>query len=178
MSCQVSKEPLDREDGIYAGRKKLTERLERLGLKEQEMGDDGNCQFRALSHQLYRSQRYHGTIRAKAVEQIQHHHTELYDCYFDGPMDLEKYLTSMVLPRPPSPCTIPPPPSPDCATAPPPIDLCCCTPTPKPHPFVLLPYIPLCHSPPLLPWYYCLPTPLTSLWHCPPPPTCGAESWS
>ena len=52
-----------RTQGIIDGRKRLDKRLAELGTQEQIMVDDGNCQFRSLSFQLWRTQRYHSHLR-------------------------------------------------------------------------------------------------------------------
>lgn len=46
----------EREAAIIAGMRLLGERLSFAGLEQETMGDDGNCQFRALAHQLFGSQ--------------------------------------------------------------------------------------------------------------------------
>mmetsp|Transcript_17786 Transcript_17786/g.44756 ORF Transcript_17786/g.44756 Transcript_17786/m.44756 type:complete len:340 (-) Transcript_17786:91-1110(-) len=46
---------------------RLRERMARLHLVEHEQIGDGNCQFRAISHQLYDTPKWHQNIRRKAV---------------------------------------------------------------------------------------------------------------
>uniref|UniRef100_A0A061RL72 Otu-like cysteine protease domain-containing n=1 Tax=Tetraselmis sp. GSL018 TaxID=582737 RepID=A0A061RL72_9CHLO len=48
----------------------LAERLSRLGLQEVEQVGDGNCQFRAISHQLYDTPSWHVLVRRKVVAQM------------------------------------------------------------------------------------------------------------
>ena len=49
---------------------KLDKRLERYGLKEFIVNGDGNCQFRAISDQLYGDQSHHASVRAVVVAQM------------------------------------------------------------------------------------------------------------
>lgn len=49
---------------------RLRSRLEAFGLREREVEGDGNCQFRALSDQIYASQEHHMLVRMQAVEQL------------------------------------------------------------------------------------------------------------
>jgi len=55
----------------HFGRQRLALLLETYGLKERPVEGDGNCQFRALSDQLYGSEAYHLDIRLRVVEQLQ-----------------------------------------------------------------------------------------------------------
>jgi len=48
----------------------LPEKLKKLGLKEFIIKRDGNCQFRAVSHQLYGNQEQHEEIRINASIQL------------------------------------------------------------------------------------------------------------
>lgn len=59
-----------REHDISAGLKLLRERLAFCELKEARMGDDGNCQFRALSYQLFGTQEHHAYVRERACAQL------------------------------------------------------------------------------------------------------------
>ncbi|CAF2263691.1 BnaAnng12500D [Brassica napus] len=48
----------------------LPRRLNVYGLCELKVSSDGNCQFRALSDQLYRSSEYHKQVRGEVVKQV------------------------------------------------------------------------------------------------------------
>nr|XP_024384982.1 uncharacterized protein LOC112286871 isoform X3 [Physcomitrium patens] len=48
----------------------LLHRLSLYGLTERRIAGDGNCQFRALSDQLYRSPDHHQFVRDKIVSQV------------------------------------------------------------------------------------------------------------
>jgi len=56
---------------------KLTEKMLKFGLKEFEIVPDGNCQFRAVAHQLFSNQERHAEIRHKVCAQL----LEKADCY-------------------------------------------------------------------------------------------------
>jgi hypothetical protein len=47
------------------------------------MEDDGNCQFRALSHELYGHQRWHGAVRARVMAHL-HAHADRFSMYIGG----------------------------------------------------------------------------------------------
>ena len=49
---------------------RLTATLAAYGLAEWRVVGDGNCQFRALSHQLYGAENYHPAVRAAVVAQL------------------------------------------------------------------------------------------------------------
>jgi len=49
---------------------KLTEKMLKFGLKEFEIVPDGNCQFRAVAHQLFSNQERHAEIRHKVCTQL------------------------------------------------------------------------------------------------------------
>lgn len=51
-----------REDRIAAGVALLDQRLRHLSLKSVDMVDDGNCQFRAISMELYNTQAHHAAV--------------------------------------------------------------------------------------------------------------------
>ncbi len=71
----------------------IPEKLEKLGLQRFEVDGGGNCQFRAVSHQLFKSDEYHRRIREDACTQllenpnyykqffIEEDHTTDYDTY-------------------------------------------------------------------------------------------------
>jgi hypothetical protein len=83
-----------REDDIMRGKERLIDRLTELGLCEFDALDDGNCQFAAISHQLFRDQRYHKAIRAKVMQYISQHKSQYIYC-FDGEQDLDRYIEDM-----------------------------------------------------------------------------------
>eukprot|EP00434_Breviolum_minutum_P036592 symbB.v1.2.032425.t1/scaffold3892.1/size69949/4 len=49
----------------------LMERLVRRGVRERTVEGDGNCQFRALSDQLYGSQEHHDALRQQVIQHLQ-----------------------------------------------------------------------------------------------------------
>ena len=48
----------------------LTERLARIGQIPVNIVGDGNCFFRSVSHQLYRTENCHAQIRACAIQHL------------------------------------------------------------------------------------------------------------
>eukprot|EP00756_Hemistasia_phaeocysticola_P043967 Hpha_TRINITY_DN17550_c0_g1::TRINITY_DN17550_c0_g1_i1::g.92575::m.92575 len=62
-----------REKDVDANRKALSVRMKQLGASEQPIANDGACLFRALSFQIWRTQRYHGQLRALAVDHVRRH---------------------------------------------------------------------------------------------------------
>ncbi|KAL9674672.1 hypothetical protein QQ045_002870 [Rhodiola kirilowii] len=69
--------------------KRLRNRLEFCGLSELKVQGDGNCQFRALSDQLYRSPEHHKFVRQQVVNQLQSQR-QAYEGYVR--MDYSDYL--------------------------------------------------------------------------------------
>ena len=45
--------------------------LEGEGLRIVEVGGDGNCLFRAISHQVYGTEDHHRLIRVRCIDYIQ-----------------------------------------------------------------------------------------------------------
>ena len=68
-------------------------RLANLRLSSVEVGDDGNCLFRALSQQLYGSQEYHAAVRAAIVERMRSEEA-FFGAMFEGD-EFDKYLRAM-----------------------------------------------------------------------------------
>eukprot|EP00656_Telonema_subtile_P001052 TRINITY_DN10501_c0_g2_i1.p1 TRINITY_DN10501_c0_g2~~TRINITY_DN10501_c0_g2_i1.p1 ORF type:complete len:297 (+),score=61.29 TRINITY_DN10501_c0_g2_i1:131-1021(+) len=81
-----------REEDIVEGIQLLDERLKNHNMVAEPMKDDGNCQFRALSHQLYGDQELHGEVRSFVVAHIREHADE-YQLYCDE--DINAYITRM-----------------------------------------------------------------------------------
>lgn len=67
---------------------RLLQRLNAYNLFEVKVSGDGNCQFRALSDQLYRSPEYHKHVRKEVVKQLKENRS-LYEGYV--PMKYKKY---------------------------------------------------------------------------------------
>ncbi|GJN03064.1 hypothetical protein PR202_ga20467 [Eleusine coracana subsp. coracana] len=71
---------------------RLLDRLNAYGLCEVRVSGDGNCQFRALSDQLYRSPEYHKHVRKDIVKQLKERKS-LYEGYV--PMKYKHYCKKM-----------------------------------------------------------------------------------
>ena len=76
-----------------SGAQLLEARLARLGFGLAVMKDDGNCQFRALSHQLFGTQAHHKEVRAEAVAHIRANE-EVFAPFFTGG-EMVRYLAAM-----------------------------------------------------------------------------------
>lgn len=74
---------------------RLAERLATYDLAELQIEGDGNCQFRALADQLFRSPDYHKHVRKQVVKQLKHYR-KLYESYV--PMKYRSYLKKMKKP--------------------------------------------------------------------------------
>lgn len=83
-----------REDKIAAGKALLGQRLSFLALRMVEMADDGNCQFRAVSHELYGTQDHHLRVRAGAVAYLRAHEAD-FAPFVGTSADFEAYLRRM-----------------------------------------------------------------------------------
>ncbi|KAH7670082.1 Ubiquitinyl hydrolase 1 protein [Dioscorea alata] len=71
---------------------RLLQRINAYGLVEVKVSGDGNCQFRALSDQLYRSPEYHKHVRKDIVKQLKKNRS-LYESYV--PMRYKQYYKKM-----------------------------------------------------------------------------------
>ncbi|KAI4318929.1 hypothetical protein MLD38_032582 [Melastoma candidum] len=71
---------------------RLSERLATYHLEELQIEGDGNCQFRAISDQLFRNPDHHKTVRKEVVKQLKHH-KKFYEGYV--PMKYREYLKKM-----------------------------------------------------------------------------------
>ncbi|XP_022983350.1 OTU domain-containing protein DDB_G0284757-like isoform X2 [Cucurbita maxima] len=71
---------------------RLLQRLNVYGLHEVKVSGDGNCQFRALSDQLYKSPEYHKHVRKDIVKQLKDCRS-LYEGYV--PMKFSRYYKKM-----------------------------------------------------------------------------------
>ncbi|KAJ4832740.1 OVARIAN TUMOR DOMAIN-containing deubiquitinating enzyme 12 [Turnera subulata] len=71
---------------------RLLQRLQVYGLYEVKVSGDGNCQFRALSEQMYKSPEYHKHVRKEIVKQLKDYRS-LYEGYV--PMKYKHYYKKM-----------------------------------------------------------------------------------
>ncbi|XVF23573.1 hypothetical protein REPUB_Repub13aG0050400 [Reevesia pubescens] len=79
-------------DEEISDHQRLLDRLRLYGLVENKVQGDGNCQFRSLSDQLYRSQDHHRFVRQQVVSQLKSN-PERYEGYV--PMAYGDYLKKM-----------------------------------------------------------------------------------
>lgn len=75
----------------------LRQRLEMLSMVVKVMGDDGNCQFRAMSMELFGTQERHGEVRDIAVAHMKKR-PEDFQVYFEEE-EFDEYLRGMSQPR-------------------------------------------------------------------------------
>ncbi|KAK4607103.1 hypothetical protein RGQ29_001072 [Quercus rubra] len=71
---------------------RLLDRLQLYGLIEQKVQGDGNCQFRALSDQFYRTPEHHIFVRDQVINQLKTY-PDIYEGYV--PMAYGDYLEKM-----------------------------------------------------------------------------------
>lgn len=79
-------------DKATSDHQRLLDRLQLYDLVERKIQGDGNCQFRALSDQFYRSLEHHEFVRQQVVTQLKSH-PEDYEGYV--PMEYSEYLKKM-----------------------------------------------------------------------------------
>uniref|UniRef100_A0A0D6QWB6 ubiquitinyl hydrolase 1 n=1 Tax=Araucaria cunninghamii TaxID=56994 RepID=A0A0D6QWB6_ARACU len=80
------------EDDATFDHQRLIERLHTYGLSELKVSGDGNCQFRALSDQLYNSPDHHKHVRKEVVKQLKKYRSA-YEGYV--PMKYKRYYRKM-----------------------------------------------------------------------------------
>lgn len=76
-------------DEATSDHQRLLHRLKLYDLIEHKVQGDGNCQFRALSDQFYRTPEHHKFVRQQVTCQLKAH-PEMYEGYV--PMDYAEYL--------------------------------------------------------------------------------------
>ncbi|KAJ1694655.1 hypothetical protein LUZ63_011353 [Rhynchospora breviuscula] len=79
-------------DEATTDHQRLTERLQLYDVVERKVEGDGNCQFRALSDQFYRSPEHHQFVREQVVSQLKSNR-EMYEGYV--PMPYNDYLEKL-----------------------------------------------------------------------------------
>lgn len=72
--------------------KTLRDRLKKWGMREHAVKGDGSCQFRALAHQLFGSQRLHKEVRTAVAKQLSRNRSE-YEAWCEGGYD--EYVAKM-----------------------------------------------------------------------------------
>ncbi|XP_021670514.2 OVARIAN TUMOR DOMAIN-containing deubiquitinating enzyme 9 isoform X2 [Hevea brasiliensis] len=80
------------EDEEISDHQRLLDRLKAYNLVENKVQGDGNCQFRALSDQLYRSSERHKVVRDCVLSQLKSY-PQMYEGYV--PMAYGDYLEKM-----------------------------------------------------------------------------------
>eukprot|EP00262_Sarcandra_glabra_P010676 TRINITY_DN2601_c0_g1_i2.p1 TRINITY_DN2601_c0_g1~~TRINITY_DN2601_c0_g1_i2.p1 ORF type:complete len:227 (+),score=33.57 TRINITY_DN2601_c0_g1_i2:163-843(+) len=71
---------------------RLLQRLNVYGLYEVKVSGDGNCQFRALSEQMFKSPDHHKYVRKEVIKQLKNFRS-LYEGYV--PMKYKRYYKKM-----------------------------------------------------------------------------------
>ncbi|XP_074309232.1 OVARIAN TUMOR DOMAIN-containing deubiquitinating enzyme 12 [Silene latifolia] len=71
---------------------RLLQRLQAYGLLEVRVAGDGNCQFRALSDQMFKSPEHHKFVRKEVVKQLKEQKSS-YESYI--PMKYKHYYKKM-----------------------------------------------------------------------------------
>ncbi|CAM6098513.1 unnamed protein product [Calypogeia fissa] len=89
---RVNADELPTFDDASLDHARLMERLVLYGLNERQIQGDGNCQFRALSDQLYRTPEHHKFVRKSIVTQLKAH-PDVYEGYVTMPYS--EYLKKM-----------------------------------------------------------------------------------
>ncbi|XP_074561746.1 OVARIAN TUMOR DOMAIN-containing deubiquitinating enzyme 12-like isoform X2 [Curcuma longa] len=79
-------------DEATSDHQRLIDRLLMYDLVELKVQGDGNCQFRALSDQFYRSAEHHKFVRQQVINQLKSH-PECYEGYV--PMEYGDYLKKL-----------------------------------------------------------------------------------
>lgn len=79
-------------DEATSDHQRLLDRLQLYDFVEHKVQGDGNCQFRALSDQLYNTPDHHMFVRQQVVSQLKSH-PEIYEGYV--PMTYDDYLEKM-----------------------------------------------------------------------------------
>eukprot|EP00123_Amoebidium_parasiticum_P010864 comp20370_c0_seq1/m.25738 comp20370_c0_seq1/g.25738 ORF comp20370_c0_seq1/g.25738 comp20370_c0_seq1/m.25738 type:complete len:369 (-) comp20370_c0_seq1:414-1520(-) len=87
-----------RENDISEQKRQLADRLKLLGMEQIAMEDDGNCQFRSFSHQLYGTQDYHGALRKLCCQHMEAH-SDGFEFYFESKNEWVDYLRKMKMNR-------------------------------------------------------------------------------
>ncbi|XP_023224853.1 putative bifunctional UDP-N-acetylglucosamine transferase and deubiquitinase ALG13 [Centruroides sculpturatus] len=74
----------------------MEEYLDSLGYFKKQVARDGSCLFRAVSEQVFHTQRYHLEVRKICVQYLDKNH-KMYEDFIDGPFD--QYLENLKNPK-------------------------------------------------------------------------------
>lgn len=84
----------DLERAATSGKTTLDARLGRLGLRRIACEGDGNCQFRALAHNVFKTQARHGDVREAATRRVESRRED-FEVYFEDSGAFERWLKEM-----------------------------------------------------------------------------------
>lgn len=85
----------EREQIIRIGVQRLYQRLNELHLVVHHVKNDGNCQFRAISHQLFGREEYHDVVRSQVVSYMRAVRASCFDFYFESPAQADAYYANL-----------------------------------------------------------------------------------
>jgi len=88
--------PLGAKGYLHNATARLKRRMKRLNLRLEVMRGDGNCQFRALSFQLFGSQDLYEMVRERSVSYLKEYR-EHYEDFLGGQEEFDHYLCQMSL---------------------------------------------------------------------------------
>ncbi|KAG5482419.1 hypothetical protein LSCM4_05678 [Leishmania orientalis] len=94
----AAEQRLAREQIIRVGVQRLYQRLNELHLAVHHVQNDGNCQFRAISHQLFGNEDYHDIIRSQIVSYMRSARAQSFDHYFESPAHADAYYDNLAKP--------------------------------------------------------------------------------
>lgn len=69
---------------------------EKRGWRIERMGEDGNCLFRSISHQVYGTQAHHKLVRLKCVEYMRYESFYFQNFITGGPEEFNEYCEKMM----------------------------------------------------------------------------------
>jgi hypothetical protein len=84
----------EKENRLREGTSMLDVRLGKMGMRRVSMEGDGNCQFRAIAHNVYRDQNRHEEIRETAMAWIASNR-DAFSIYFEDDNAFAKWVKEM-----------------------------------------------------------------------------------
>lgn len=92
--AEIIRSQMSVEEKIDDGLQLLDQRMQFLSMRVIEMEDDGNCQFRALSHELFGHQRWHLFVRQKVVDWLVSN-PDNFSVFVGNSDDWRQYISTM-----------------------------------------------------------------------------------